>query len=113
MSKTLDRQEIKKRIQSIQRQLSQLGSLRPGCLSLQYRKPKEKKGPYYQLSYTHQMRSRTEYIPSDLLAQIEQEIMEYHRYRELNQEWIELSIQRSRLEIQAWKKSKPRTRPAV
>jgi hypothetical protein len=59
------------------------------------------------------MKSRTEYIPADLRAHLEQEIIEYHRYRDLNQEWIELSIQRSRLEIQEWKQSNPGARPAA
>lgn len=104
-----DPHRIQKRIAAIQSELSHLGSMRPGCLSRQYRKPKLKMGPYYQLSYTAQMKSRTEYIHPDLVPQIEQELAEYRRYRELNQEWVELSIQWSRWKIKQWKETSRRS----
>lgn len=91
--------QIKQRIRSIQTELAKLGPMRPGCLSLQYRNPKEKTGPNYQLSYTHQMKSRTDYIPADLVPQIQQEVDEYKRFRELTAEWVALSIEWSRLKI--------------
>lgn len=90
---------LQQRIRSIQTQVAQLGPLRPGCLSLQHRNPKEKTGPYYQLSYTHQMKSKTDYIPAHLVPQIQQEVAEYKRFRELTAEWIALSIEWSRLKI--------------
>lgn len=90
---------IEKRIQTLQRAIAQLGPLRPGCLSRQYRDPTQQKGPYYQLSYTYQMKSKTEYIPPALVPQIRRELAEYQRYKALNQEWIALSIERSRLQI--------------
>ena len=95
--------QIEKRIALIQRQLAQLGPLRPGSLSQQYQDPKNKKGPYYQLSYTFQMRSRTEYVSVKSVPQIRRELATYQRYKELNQEWIELSIQQSRLKLKAAK----------
>ena len=106
---THEQNQIHKRITVIQGQLAQLGSMRPGCLSRQYRDPKLKKGSYFQLSYTAQMKSRTEYIHPDLVPQIHQELAEYRRYRELTQEWVELSIQLSRLKIKQWKESSVRT----
>ena len=105
MTITNDKNRIQKRIAAIQNQLAQLGPMRPGCLSRQYRDPKLKKGPYYQLSYTARMKSRTEYIHPDLVPQIEQELAEYRRYRELNQEWVQLSIELSRLKIKQWKET--------
>lgn len=90
---------LEKRIHSLQAQLAQLGPMRPGCLSLQYRHPKEKTGANYQLSYTYQMRSKTDYIPAHLVPQIQQEVAEYKRFRELTAEWIALSIEWSRLKI--------------
>jgi hypothetical protein len=98
-------QRLQKRIQSVQRQLAQLGPLRPGCLSLQYRKPKEKLGAFHQLSYTYQMKSKSEYIPSELVPQIQKELAEYKRYRKLTQQWMDLSIEWSRLKIQLWKQT--------
>lgn len=105
MTASSDLNRIQKRIQSLQRQLAQLGPMRPGCLSRQYRDPKERKRAYYQLSYTHQMKSRTEYIHPDWVPQIQQEVAEYKRYRELNAEWVQLSIELSRLKLKAWKQT--------
>ncbi len=96
---------IQKRVQSIQRQLSQLGPMRPGCLSLQFRKPKQKTGAFYQLSYTYQMKSKSEYIPQELVSQIQPELAEFKRYRELTAEWIDLCIELSRLKIKHWKET--------
>jgi uncharacterized small protein (DUF1192 family) len=110
---TNDQNQICKRIAAIQSELAQLGPMRPGCLSRQYRDPKLKKGPYYQLSYTAQMKSRTEYIHPDLVPQIQQELAQYQRHRELNQEWVRLSIELSRLKIQQWKKTNDRHSPSA
>ncbi len=47
MTITNDQNRIQNRIAAIQAELAQLGAMRPGCLSRQYRNPKLKKGPYY------------------------------------------------------------------
>lgn len=94
-----DSRRLRKQIRAIQAQLAKLGPMRPGCLSLQYRNPKDKTGANYQLSYTYQMKSKTEYIPADLVPQIQEEVAEYKRFRELTAEWIALSIQWSQLKI--------------
>lgn len=90
---------IQNRIDSIQAQLAKLGPMRPGCLSLQYRNPEEKTGANYQLSYTYQMRSKTDYIPAQLVPQIKREIAEYKHFRKLSADWIALCIELSRLKI--------------
>lgn len=92
-------QRIQKRIHAIQFELAQLGPMRPGSLSLQYRNRKEKTGANYQLSYTYQMKSKTDYIPQDWVPQIERELAEYKRFRALTAEWIALSIELSRLKV--------------
>ncbi len=51
-------------IHALQGQLAALGPMRPGTLTRQYRQPQKQKGPYYQLSYTYQMKSRTQYVPN-------------------------------------------------
>lgn len=101
-----DSHRIEKRIAAIQQQLVKLGTMRPGSLSVQYRKPQEKAGPYYQLSYTYKMRSRTEYIPPELVPEIEKELAQYKRFRELTAEWVDLSLELSRLKINHWKQSR-------
>ena len=113
MTSNQRQKQIQKRIAAIQRLLAQLGPMRPGCLSRQYRDPKLQKGPYYQLSYTAQMKSRTEYIHPDWVPQIEQELAEYRRYRELTQEWVALSIEGSRLRLQQAKALAAHHRPSA
>jgi hypothetical protein len=90
---------LENQIRALQTQLAQIGPMRPGCLSLQYRNPKNKTGANYQLSYTYQMKSKTEYISADLVPQVQQEVAQYKRFRELTAQWIALSIQWSQLKI--------------
>ncbi len=52
MSKARVRQ-IETQIERIKQQLQEIAEMRPGSLTRQYRVPKEKIGPYYQLSYMH------------------------------------------------------------
>jgi hypothetical protein len=93
--RTFDRQ-----IQRIQTQLAQLGPMRPGTLTRQYRQPDRQQGAYYQLSYTYQMRSRTEYVPKRQVAMVRKEIAVYQRYKKLTAQWVDLALQRSRLRMQ-------------
>jgi len=104
MNKKLDRME--KKISSIKRQLLTIGEMRPGSLTKQYVKPKEKKGAYWQLSYTYKMKSRTEYIKSDFVPQLQQQIKEFKKFKLLMQQWIDLAIEYSRLKIELAKKDK-------
>ena len=93
--RTFDRQ-----IQRIQTQLGQLGPMRPGTLTRQYRQPDRQQGAYYQLSYTYQMRSHTEYVPRRQVVMVRKEIAVYQRYKKLTAQWVALALQRSRLRMQ-------------
>ena len=84
--------QLEKAILEIKRQLFELAPMRPGSLSLQYKRPAEKKGPYYQLSYTHKMRSRTEYVRPEWVAELQKQIEVYKRFKQLIDKWVELSI---------------------
>jgi hypothetical protein len=101
--------ELQGRITRIKKGLSQLGDLRPGSLSRQYNvcgnptcrckdptNPK-KHGPYYQLSYTHRGRSRTEFVRKEFVAQVQREIKNYAIFRELTKKWVDLSLEMARL----------------
>jgi len=57
--------QIDKRIQVIKQVLMVIGEMRPGARTRQYKLPATKQGAYYQISYTHKMRSRTEYIRTE------------------------------------------------
>lgn len=63
-------QVIQKRIAIIKKELLTIGEMRPGSLTRQYKDPKNRVGPYYQLSYTHQMKSRTDYVPREALREL-------------------------------------------
>ena len=86
---------IRKRIGSIKAQLAGIEDMRPGSLTRQYKDPENRRGPYYQLSYTRQMRSRTEYVPRE--PEVRREIRNYKRFKALTAQWIALSIEQSRL----------------
>ncbi len=98
--------QIEKRIEKIKQGLLSTGQMRPGSLTRQYHNPKDKTGAYYQLSYTHKMRSRTEYVRPEYVEQLRKQINEYKRFKELVEEWIELGIQHSKMQIARAKKDK-------
>lgn len=89
--------QIEKRIAAIKAQLAEIGPMRPGSLTRQFKDPKSQSGPYYQLSYTRQMKSRTEYVSRDCLSEVRDQIRTYKRFRALTEEWVRLSIEQCRL----------------
>jgi hypothetical protein len=104
-------QSFDRQIQRIQTQLTQLGPLRPGTLTCQYRQPARQRGAYYQLSYTYQMRSHTEYVPKREVVRVRKEIAVYQRYKQLTARWIDLALQRSRLRMQLARLAASQSRP--
>ena len=91
---------IDQQIQRLKAQLAGLGPMRPGTLSRQYRKPRERQGAFWQISFTHQMKSRTEYVRESELAAIRQEIAAFRRYKKLTARWVELALLRSQTRLQ-------------
>src|SRR5437763_348252 len=85
--------KIQKRIQRIKAELSAIDAMRPGSLTRQYKDPKNKRGAYYQLSYTRERKSRTEYVPRPCLPEVRREIRHYKRFKILTDEWVDLSIE--------------------
>jgi len=98
--------QIEKKIENIKQELQTIQQMRPGSLTRQYHNPKDKTGAYYQLSYTHKMRSRTEYVRPEYVEQLRKQINEYKRFKELVEEWIDLGIQHSKMQIARAKKDK-------
>jgi hypothetical protein len=91
--------EIEKRIEKIKAALAALEPMRPGSLTRQYKDPENKKGAYFQLSYTRDMKSRTDYIPSDSVPEVRRLVGNYKLFKSLTTEWVDLSIEHSRLKI--------------
>lgn len=86
--------QIERRIEKIKQALAQLGPMRPGSLSAQQR---TWGGEYLQLSYTHQGKGHTEYVPKENKRAVERQLAAYRKFRELTQEWISLSLELCKL----------------
>ncbi len=65
--------QIERRIKMLKSELAEIGNMRPGSLTKQYRVPADKTGAYYQLSYTLDMKSRTEYVKKGYVKKIRSE----------------------------------------
>jgi hypothetical protein len=81
--------QIENQIENIKARLVEIGEMRPGSLTKQYRDPKKKIGPFYQLSYTHKMKSRTEYVRPGFVKNLRLQIAEYKRFKKLTEKWID------------------------
>jgi hypothetical protein len=75
-----------------QAELAQLGPMRPGSLSQQYKDPGAKTGAYWQLSYTHNMRSRSRYVRPAEMPRIKSLLANFKRFRTLVDRCVDLSI---------------------
>ena len=91
--------KIEKEISTIKDQIAEIGIVRPGSLTRQYKDPKNKKGAYYQISYTHRMQSKTQYVRSGSLAQVRREIRDYNKLKRLIERWVALGIEYSALSM--------------
>lgn len=94
---------IKKRIERIKAVLAEIGPMRPGSLTRQYKDPKTKRGPYWQISYTRNMKSRSDYVRPDCVPVIRMEISAYKRFKKLMDEWVDLAIEASKLRMKIHK----------
>lgn len=91
---------IDEQIQRVKARLLVLGPMRPGALSRQYRNPRQRQGAFWQISYTHQMKSRSEYVRPNEVAAVRQEIAEFRRYKKLSARWVDLALKRSQARLQ-------------
>ena len=89
--------QIEQRIDRIKRVLLEIGPMRPGSLTRQYKDPQHHKGAYWQISYTRRMKSRTEYVRREWVKELRRQIGAHKRFKRLVDEWIDLSIEHSRL----------------
>jgi hypothetical protein len=102
---------LRKRIEQIKTELAALGPLRPGTLTQQYNvcgtpgcrckeDPAQRHGPYHQLSYTWQGRSRSEFVREQELARVQKQLRNYTQLRTLVSEWVDNAIELARAERQ-------------
>ena len=97
--------QLEKRIEQIKRELQQIAEMRPGSLTRQYRIPKDKVGPYCQLSYTHKMKSHTEYVRKEFVTEIRRQIAQYKRFKRFVQQWVESAMEHSKVQMGKKKKT--------
>ena len=99
---------LEAKIAKLKQELMTLGDLRPGTLSEQYNvcgkagcackaDPPRKHGPYYQVSFTWQGRSRTQFVRREHVATVRQQLRTYERLRELVEAWIAAGLELSPL----------------
>lgn len=94
---TMDRsKQIERRIAKIKQDLAALGDMRPGSLSIQTRRWG---GEYGQLSYTHQGKGHTEYVPKENRKTVRNQLANYAKFRNLTQEWVKLGIELCKLKL--------------
>jgi hypothetical protein len=93
-------QQIERRIDQIKRTLLEIGPMRPGSLTRQYKDPQRHTGAYWQISYTRRMKSRTEYVRKEYVKELRRQIATHKRFKHLIDQWIDLSIEHSRLTMQ-------------
>jgi len=94
--------EIKKiegQIERIKQNILVLGPMRPGSITKQYRFPKEKLRPFYQISYTYHMRSRSEYVRPENVVALRKETSNFKRFKKLIDRWVELELTVSQLRV--------------
>jgi hypothetical protein len=100
--------KLEDEIKEIKEELLSLGDLRPGSLTEQFNtcgnpncRCKEdssaRHGPYYQLSYTRNGQSKTEYIKKTHSATVKNQIDNYAKLQKLMHRWIDLSIEICRI----------------
>jgi hypothetical protein len=93
-------QQIEQRIDRIKRALLEIGPMRPGSLTRQYKDSQNRTGAYWQISYTRRMKSRTEYVRQECVKEFRRRIAAHKRFKRLVDQWIDLSIEHSRLTMQ-------------
>lgn len=91
--------QIQRRIARIKAELALIDNMRTGSLTKQYKDPAARTGPYYQISYTLDRKSRTEYVRREFVDDVRRQISHYKRFKKLSAEWVALSIERSKLSM--------------
>ena len=91
--------QIERRIDRIKTALLEIGPMRPGSLTRQYKNPQRHAGAYWQISYTRRMKSRTEYVPGMGEGPSSPD-RESQAIQGLVEQWIDLSIEHSQLTMQ-------------
>jgi hypothetical protein len=119
---TRRRVTLEARITQIKAAIAAVGDLRPGTLSQQYNvcgkpdcrckaTPPKKHGPYYQLSFTWQGKSQSQFVRRAEVPTVRQQVGNYQRLRTLVDTWVGVAMELSRLRLQEARASRAKLRP--
>src|SRR5208283_4736785 len=86
-------QQIEQRIDRIKRALLEIGPMRPGSLTRQYKDPQHHTGAYWQISYTRRMKSRTEYVRREWVKEMRRQTVAHKRFKSLVEQWIDQTLE--------------------
>ena len=89
--------QIEKKIARIKEALGAIGPMRPGSLTKQFKDRENEEGAHWQISYTRQMHSRTDYIRREWVKTTQQQIKEYKKFKRLIETWVALAIEHAKL----------------
>lgn len=91
---SIKEEKTTRRINEIKKLIQEIGPMMPGHLSQQQRKDANDKmyGSYWKLGYTHKMKSRSHYVPDELVKTIRAQNDEFKKFKKLTEEWINLAL---------------------
>lgn len=112
---------LEAKIAKIKVALAALGDLRPGTLSQQYNvcgnptcrckaTPPRKHGPYYQVSFTWQGKSQSQFVRRQDVAAVRTQVRNYQRLRRLVDTWVSVGLELSRLRLHQAQSRRAKTR---
>jgi hypothetical protein len=91
---------IENRIETIKNSLMKVGMMRPGSLTKQVNRRLTNGSVIeaWQLSYTHKMKSRTDYVRKSMVKKTSDQVNEFKRFKALIEDWIDLAIEQAKLD---------------
>ncbi len=85
-----------KKISATKNELITLGDMRPGSVTKQFHKRGDKKWPYWQISYTQNKKSKTEYLKDEFVEKIQTEVTTYKKFKKLVEKLVSLNVELSK-----------------
>jgi hypothetical protein len=87
---------ILKKIEVLKADLVAIGDMRPGSVTKQFHKRGDNQWPYWQISYTQNKRSKTEYLRDEFVGQVKSEVLNYKKFRILVDKLVALNVELSK-----------------
>ena len=87
-------QNLRKKIEHLKQEITNLGDMRPGSLTRQMRSWGKE---YWQISYTHRGRGRTGYVSDENYERVKIETENFRKFKEWCLELVDLSVELAKL----------------